>query len=317
MNSGTLSTSLRARPDPSAVDWATELCEGLGLAPVPEALPGADLAALEAAGRAVPPPGELLRTADGWIHPGPAAYRADFEAMVGSLGAPMHELPAERIDAEAGAWLLPAVAVRSATVGPPPPPAPGTGDGAGGEVTGAVVVVLGAMWAVPLAAHLLARLGARVLRVVSPRWEDRFVLAERLGRGTALVSCELQVAAGRRALADLLSGADLLIEGTTPRVLANAGFGAEVLAGRFPGLRRLSVAALDGDDRPGFGFAAECRAGWAAARPGPPALGSSSVADPLAGLLAAHAAAALLGRPPGPPQRLTLEGAVTDLLKRT
>ena len=82
-----------------------------------------------------------------------------------------------------------------------------------------------------------------------------------------------------------------------------------------PGLRRLFVAALEDDDRPGFGFAAECRAGWAA-RHTPPRLGPSSVADPLAGLLAAHTAAALLAGAPGRPVRLTLETAVGHLLGR-
>ena len=82
---------------------ASELCDALG---VPLLRP-----ARVAAVGLLPPP-LLLRAADGWVHPGPPTAWADFEAMVGSLGGDLTQLAAEAVDAEAGAWMLPAVAVR-------------------------------------------------------------------------------------------------------------------------------------------------------------------------------------------------------------
>ncbi|MDQ1429936.1 MAG: hypothetical protein QOF40_538, partial [Actinomycetota bacterium] len=66
--------------------------------------------------------------------------------------------------------------------------------------------------------------------------------------------------------------------------------------------------------RPGYGPAAEARGGWAA-RHDPPRLGRSSLADPVAGLIGALTAVDLLtAGAPGARARVSLEGAVGQLL---
>jgi CoA-transferase family III len=324
-----------ARADPAtATATATAraalrgLVERLGLPPVREAEPGADLVAARELGLPQPAPPRLLRTADGWVHPGPPTAWADFTAMCLSLGATpgsgalpvVSSLRAEAIDAEAAAWLLPAVAVRPGPAAPPAlPPASAPPD-----VTDARVVVLGTAWATPLVGLLLARLGARVTRVDDPRRVDPFPLRDRLAADQARVAPDLTTATGRAELAGLLDDADLVVDGYTPRVLANLGFGDDALDRDRPVLSRLRIAAFAHDDRPGYGPAAECRGGWAA-RTNPPALGPSSVADPVAGCLGAVVAVSLLADSSGGggdgeggrasrAARLSLEEAVGYLL---
>jgi hypothetical protein len=110
--------------------------------------------------------------------------------------------------------------------------------------------------------------------------------------------------------AGLVASADLLVEGHPPRVLANAGIAAP------PTGSVLRVAAFADTDRPGYGPAAEARGGWAA-RHAPPRLGRTSVADPVAGMVGAVTAVALLrAAEPGATARISLEGAVGRLLAR-
>jgi hypothetical protein len=304
------------------------LAERLGLPLPPEARPGADLAARTAAGLPWPARAPLLRTADGWVHPGPSTAWADFTALVAFLGAPVpggggpgagllpdvSMLGAEAIDAEAGVWHLPVVAVRP----PPPPdlvrldPVTALDPVDGRSVRDARVVLLGTAWATPLVGLLLSQLGALVTRVEDPRRPDPFPLREALAAGQERVPLDLSTPTGRDAFAELLRGARLLVDGYRPRVLANAGFGDDELIRAYPRLGRLRVAAFVADERPGYGPAAECRGGWAT-RQTPPRLGRSSVADPVAGCLAARYGAELLGSGGGG-ARVSLEGAVRHLL---
>src|SRR4051794_35942562 len=297
----------------------------LEIEPPPAAFPGADLMVAEAQGRELPEAGRLLRAADGWFHPGPPTAWADFTTMTASLGAPPPGAPApgaagvlpdismlsvDVLDAEAAAWLLPATAVRAdRAVAPAVAAVPVR---ASASVTGAYVVVLGTAWAAPLVGLLLARLGADVVRIDDPRRTDPFALASQLAADQDHVSIDLSTPDGREELGEILRTADLLVDGYTPRVLANAGFGDDVLDRRFGHVARLRIAAFADSDRPGYGLAAECRGGWAA-RTEPPVLGRSSVADPVAGCLGARQAVAMLYEGAGR-ARVTLEGAVGHLL---
>jgi hypothetical protein len=303
-----MSTRTSRRPAVAiADDVARDLSERLGLALPDVARPGA--VGLLA-------PGVLLRAADGWVHPGPPTVWSDFATMVHSIDTSVRRSPAgtlpdvshlsaETVDREAGEWQLPAVAVRAE-----PAPVPLVADGAAGtRLDGASVVVLGATWAAPLAATVLARLGARVVRVTDPRRADPFPLRAQLRHGQAVRPLDLGDPDGRGRFAALLGDADLLVDGTTPRVLVNAGLADTAT----PVVR---IAAFAGDDRPGYGLAAEARGGWAA-RYEPPRLGRSSVADPIAGLLAALLARDVLARgTPGARARISLEEAVGLLLDR-
>jgi hypothetical protein len=281
-----------------------ELSEALSLPEIDTARPGA--AGLMA-------PGVLLRAADGWVHPGPPTVWPDVAAMVAAMGGgspgpngfpDMTRLAAEAVDAEAGEWSLPAVAVRAGPARAPRVPRPRTA-----RVGHARVVVLGATWAAPLTGRVLGELGASVTRVVDPRRVDPFPLRDRLRHGQAVRGIDLGTPAGRDELAALLEHADLLVDGTTPRVLRNL----ELDDTATPVVR---IAAFADGDRPGYGLAAEARGGWAT-RHDPPRLGRSSVADPVAGLLAALAAAELLdGGDAGTRTRVSLEDAVGLLLAR-
>ena len=270
-----------------------ELCAALDLPLLRAARPGSV---------GLLPPPLLLRVADGWVHPGPPTAWADFDAMLATLGGDLSALSAEAIDAEAGAWMLPAVAVRFAPATAPVVRWPrGTT-----RLDGARAVVLGSTWAAPLTGRVLAALGAHVVRVTHPNRPDPFPLRDELMRGTEPVPLDLADRASRDRFAHLLEGAELLVDGTTPRVLANIGL-AE------PALPVVRIAAFAHDDRPGYGIAAECRGGWAA-RYDPPRLGRASVADPVAGLLAALVAVEVLvaGRRDAR-ERVSLEGAVGHL----
>jgi crotonobetainyl-CoA:carnitine CoA-transferase CaiB-like acyl-CoA transferase len=195
--------------------------------------------------------------------------------------------------------MLPAVAVRRAPTAPPAVAWPASRP----RLDGARVVVLGAMWAAPLAGLVLAELGADVVHVTHPSRLDAFPLREALVRGQREHRLDLDEPAGRDGFAALLAGADLLVDGTTPRVLDNAGLPDPLV----PVVR---IAAFRGEDRPGYGIAAECRGGWAA-RHDPPRVGRTSGADPVAGLLAAIAAVDVLACGTARSRvRVTLEDAV-------
>jgi len=313
---------LGASPRVGAATARTELAElaqRLGIALPTEARPGADLWARVADGLPWPDAAPLLPTADGWVHPGPPTAWSAFIDMVLALGAPpvaagatfpdLGGLTAESVDAEAGAWMLPAVALRTRPACPASVPSPECTD-----VSGATVVVLGTAWATPLVGLVLARLGARVVRVEHPGRPDPFPLHARLLRGQERIGLDLARPDDIDRFAALLAGADLLVDGHTPRVLVNAGLAAATMTTLAPRLSVVRVAAFADDDRPGYGPAAEARGGWAARRD-PPRLGRSSLADPVAGLIGALTAVEILtARAPGARARVSLEGAVGHLL---
>jgi crotonobetainyl-CoA:carnitine CoA-transferase CaiB-like acyl-CoA transferase len=154
---------------------------------------------------------------------------------------------------------------------------------------------------------VLHELGAHVVRVTDPRRPDPFPLRDELRVGQQVSPLDLGIPSERDAFAVLLERAELLVDGTTPRVLGNIGLADAPL----PIVR---IAAFAGDDRPGYGLAAEARGGWAA-RHDPPRLGRSSVADPIAGLLAVMLAVDVLtGGTRTARARVSLEEAVGHLL---
>jgi crotonobetainyl-CoA:carnitine CoA-transferase CaiB-like acyl-CoA transferase len=110
----------------------------------------------------------------------------------------------------------------------------------------------------PLAAQLLASLGARVVKVEEPRAGDPVRLAPPVVRtgagptsslaalllsGVESVALDLKQPAGRGVLELLLARADVLLETFRPGTLARLGFPPEELRERFP---RLVVCSLSG-----------------------------------------------------------------------
>ncbi len=105
----------------------------------------------------------------------------------------------------------------------------------------------------PLAAHLLADLGARVVKVEEPTHGDPVRLAPPLARGRSAlaalllsgsesIALDLKRDAGRRVLEVLLERADVLLESFRPGTLARLGLDPEELRQRHPRLIACSVS---------------------------------------------------------------------------
>lgn len=170
------------------------------------------------------------------------------------------------------------------------------GDASPVAARGLRVVDLAALWAGPLAAHVLTRLGADVVRVEStsrpdgarqtPRWFDA------MHAGQRSVALDFREESDVETLAALLAAADVVIEGSRPRALAQLGISATDLVSRGP---RVWVS-ITGYGRDG-GNAMRVALGDDAAAAGgvvgwvddAPIFVADAVADPVAGLAVAHA----------------------------
>ncbi len=94
------------------------------------------------------------------------------------------------------------------------------------------VVDLSSMWAGPLCGWFLARNGATVFKVESPRRPDRGRLQgtafyKRLNHGKQLVEIDFDSKEGKKRLDELIEKADVIIESSRPRALEALGISAE------------------------------------------------------------------------------------------
>ena len=115
-----------------------------------------------------------------------------------------------------------------------------------GPLSGLRVVELDAIGPVPLAAMVLADLGASVVRVARAPgagqvWADTGGAV--LNRNRPHVHLDLKDPAGREAALAVIDRADALIEGFRPGVTERLGLGPEVCLGRNP---RLVYARMTG-----------------------------------------------------------------------
>lgn len=121
-------------------------------------------------------------------------------------------------------------------------------------LVGTVVVDLSRLLPGPLAARILADLGARVIKVEEPRLGDpvraapplvrgRSALAAQLLAGVESIALDLRREPARKALLGLLSRADVLLETLRPGGLGRLLLPPEELRERFP---RLVVCSLSG-----------------------------------------------------------------------
>jgi crotonobetainyl-CoA:carnitine CoA-transferase CaiB-like acyl-CoA transferase len=165
-----------------------------------------------------------------------------------------------------------------------------------------LVVDLSALWAGPLASQLLARGGARVIKVESLARPD----GARRGpadffdlMNAGKESVALDFAEETHRLRALLTRADIVIEASRPRALHQLGVAPEALVAAHPGLVWISITGY-GRDEPGAGWIAYGDdAGIAAGLShilrkahGCSVFCADAVADPLTGLHAALAALA-------------------------
>ncbi len=174
-----------------------------------------------------------------------------------------------------------------------------------------LVIDLSALWAGPLAAHLLGLAGAIVVKVESLSRPDAMragdpALYARLNDGKDSVALELRSAEGRAALIGLIRQARVVIEAARPRALAQLGIDAEALVRAVPGLAWITITGhgTRGEAANWIGLGDDCgvAGGLSAALlrvTGTLGFVGDAIADPLTGIFAARQAAMMLSRGTG------------------
>ena len=198
----------------------------------------------------------------------------------------------------------------------------------GGALEGIRVIELGQLLAGPFAGHLLADLGAEVIKVEPPgtgdpmrewgheRYKGRALFWPSLARNKMSVSLNLRSAEGQQLLKELVADADVLIENFRPGTLEKWGIGPDTLLEQNP---QLVIARVSGygqtgpySDRVGFASAGEAVGGLRHLNgfPGePPPRTGISLGDSLAGMFALQGILAALVWRQGPGER---RGQVID-----
>jgi CoA-transferase family III len=206
------------------------------------------------------------------------------------LGLPVSQLPDEPVAAVTAAPPLAPLPVRATAI-PAPAPEPG-------PLTAMTVVDLSSLWAGPLCGSILGLAGARVVKVESAGRPDGGRAGPRrffdlLNRGKQGVALDLAGDDGWRVLRRLLAAADVVIEGSRPRVLEQHGIvAADLVANAGP---RVWVSVTghgrtgEGRDRAAFGDDAAVAGGLVVADASGPCFCADAAADPAAGLAAAAA----------------------------
>jgi hypothetical protein len=164
------------------------------------------------------------------------------------------------------------------------------------------VVDLSALWAGPLAGHLLWLAGAEVVKVESRSRPDTMRGAEGdfyalINQGKATVGVDLTDESERRALLSLIASSDIVIEAARPRALKQLGIDADRIVRDTPGLVWISITAhgATGEAADWVGFGDDCgvSGGLSAAlrsATGRTGFVGDALADPLTGAFAALAA---------------------------
>jgi hypothetical protein len=161
------------------------------------------------------------------------------------------------------------------------------------------VVDLSALWAGPLAAHLIWLAGADVVKVESRNRPDGMrngnnAFYALINQGKASVALDLKDATDKQALMSLISTADIVIEASRPRALTQLGIDAAQLVRTTPGLVWMSITAhgSTGDAANWIGFGDDCGVAGGLSAALRAATGESgfvgdAIADPLTGMSAA------------------------------
>ena len=109
-----------------------------------------------------------------------------------------------------------------------------------------LVIDLSAIWAGPLAGHLLWLAGAQVVKVESPNRPDLIRRDDPatfglINQGKASALLDIARADHRAALIALIRRADVVIESSRPRALRHLGIDADALVDEVPGLVWLTI----------------------------------------------------------------------------
>lgn len=197
------------------------------------------------------------------------------------------------------------------------------------QATPPLVVDLSALWAGPLAAHLLGISGAKVIKVESTRRPDgarrgpaAFYNAVNAAKHS--VALDFDSREGIAALHRLIHAADIVIEASRPRALAQLGIDVHAAIAAHPGKTWLSITGYGRDDPFGnwvaFGDDAAIAAGTSAAlhaQEGEWLFCGDALADPVTGSHAAFAAMASHRAGGGNLLELSLCGVTGSVLHRT
>jgi hypothetical protein len=161
------------------------------------------------------------------------------------------------------------------------------------------VLDLSALWAGPLAAHLLWLAGADVVKVESRTRPDAMRDGDNtfyalLNQGKASVVLDFRDDSDRQALLSLIAASDIVIESARPRALAQLGIDAAQIVRRTPGLVWMTITGhgATGEAANWIGFGDDCgvSGGLSAAlraAGGQTGFVGDAIADPLTGMLAA------------------------------
>jgi len=203
---------------------------------------------------------------------------------------------------------IPAAALGEATATPPRirPAGPRASPR---EMTGLLVADLSSMWAGPLCGQLLARVGATVVKVESPRRPDGTRQGNRVffdWINTEKLSYCVDFDGQADEVRELLAVADVVIEGSRPAALARRRLGPTDIAPR-AGRIWLQINGYD-DSRPAFGDDAAVAGGLVGASRQGPVFCGDAIADPLSGLEAAAAVAESLARGGGELIHVSMSG---------
>lgn len=192
-----------------------------------------------------------------------------------------------------------------------------------------VVIDLSALWAGPLAAQLLRRSGARVIKVESRSRPDAMrdgdpVLFAFLNEGKETAVLDLREAGGRDALLAMIRKADVVIEAARPRALAQLGINAAALVQATPGLAWVTITGhgITGEAAGWTGFGDDAAVAGGLSRALFDATGAigfvgDAIADPLTGILAAQTAAGMLREGRGGRVILSMSGVVAMALRQS
>lgn len=163
-----------------------------------------------------------------------------------------------------------------------------------------LVIDMSAIWAGPLAGHLLWQAGMEVVKVESRSRPDLIrrddpATFDRINQGKASLLVDFASDTEKAALVALIRRADVVIESSRPRALRHLGIEAEALLQEIPGLVWLSVTGhgASGDAANWVGIGNDCGVAGGLSRAMADVSGEmgyvgDAIADPLTGITAAR-----------------------------
>lgn len=190
-----------------------------------------------------------------------------------------------------------------------------------------MVVDLSALWAGPLASHLLGLSGAKVVKVESRRRPDAMrhgepAFFDLLNQGKGSVVLDFTAPSDRQALLALLRRADIVIEASRPRALLQLGVDADELVRQRPGLVWMTICAHGPGERAHWvGFGDDCGVAAGLSRELLNATGEigfvgDAIADPLTGIAAARLAWDSWRSGRGARMFVSMRGVVAEAIRR-